>query len=225
MNVDEISFSEIVAVLQRSDFVENFIIHIELSVLAILFAILVSIPIAIAVNRSDFLSTFAINVGNIGRAVPSLAILVLMFPFFGLGFDSALFALTLLAVSPILINAVVGLRQVSRQILDAARGMGLSGRQILTGIQIPIAAPIVFAGIRTSAVQVVASATLATFIGGGALGDYIVEGFQRGDINISLAGALTVAVLAIITEVGFGAAERLATPKGLKISQSRGRTK
>ncbi len=223
--MDEISFGRIIDVLQRPDFIENFIIHVELSVLAILFAILISIPIAIAVNRSDFASTLAINIGNIGRAVPSLAILVLMFPFFGLGFDSALFALTLLAISPILINAVVGLRQVSGQILDAAKGMGLSGRQILTGIQIPIAAPIMFAGIRTSAVQVVASATLATFIGGGALGDYIVEGFQRGDLNISLAGALTVAVLAIITEVGFGGLERAFTPKGLKLSQSRGKTK
>jgi osmoprotectant transport system permease protein len=223
--MDEVSFGAILDVLQREDFIRNLIIHIELSVLATLIGILVAIPIAIAVNRSDFWSTFAINVGNIGRAVPSLAILVLMFPFFGLGFDSALFALSVLAISPILINAVVGLRQVSRQILDAAKGMGLSGRQILTGIQIPIAAPIVFAGIRTSAVQVVASATLATFIGGGALGDYIVEGFQRGDLNISLAGALTVAVLAIITEVGFGATERIATPKGLKISQSRGKTK
>src|SRR5918998_993053 len=110
MNVDEISFNRIFDVLQRADFVENFIIHIELSILAILFAILISIPIAIAVNRSDFASTLAINIGNIGRAVPSLAILVLMFPFFGLGFDSALFALTLVAIPPILINAVVGLR-------------------------------------------------------------------------------------------------------------------
>lgn len=212
-------------VLQRPDFIKNFIIHVELSVLAVLIALIIAIPLAIAVNRSDFASTFAINVGNIGRAIPSLAILVLMLPFFGLGFDNALVALTLLAISPILINAVVGLRQVSRQILDAAKGMGLSGRQILTGIQMPIAAPIIFAGIRTSAVQVVASATLATFVGGGGLGDYIVEGFQRGDIYISLAGAAAVALLAIITEVGFGGLESAFTPKGLKIAQRRRKTK
>lgn len=212
-------------VLQRPDFIRNFIIHIELSVLAVLLALIIAIPLAIAVNRSDFASTLAINIGNIGRAIPSLAILVLMLPFFGLGFDNALVALTLLAISPILINAVVGLRQVSRQILDAAKGMGLSGQQILTGIQMPIAAPIIFAGIRTSAVQVVASATLATFVGGGGLGDYIVEGFQRGDIYISLAGAAAVALLAIITEVGFGGLESAFTPKGLKIAQRRRKTK
>lgn len=209
--------------LQRPDFIENLIIHIEYTVLATLFGLLIALPVAVLVNRSDAASTLAINIGNVGRAVPSLAVLVLMFPAFGLGFDSALFALTLLAIPPILINAVVGLRQVSAQILDSAKGMGLSGRQVLTGIQVPIAAPIIFAGIRTSAVQVVASATLATFIGGGGLGDYIVEGFQRNDTAISLAGALSVAVLAVITELGFATLERTFTPKGLRIAQKRGR--
>ena len=215
--------NEFINVLQRPDFIENVRIHIEYLVLATLLGIAISIPVAILVNRSNWGSTVAINIGNIGRAVPSLAVLVLMFPIFGLGFDSALFALTLLAIPPILINAVVGLRQVSPQILDSAKGMGLSGRQILSGIQVPIAAPIIFAGIRTSGVQVVASATLATFVGGGGLGDYIVEGFQRNDTAIALAGAFSVAVLAIITEVGFGSLERAFTPKGLRIAQKRGR--
>jgi osmoprotectant transport system permease protein len=215
--------SEFMDVLQRPDFIENFRLHIEYTVLATLLGILISMPVAILVNRSPTASTIAINVGNIGRAVPSLAVLVLMFPLLGLGFSSALFALTLLAIPPILINGVVGLRQVSPQILDSAKGMGLSGRQILSGIQVPIAAPIIFAGIRTSAVQVVASATLATFIGGGALGDYIVEGFQRNSTAIALAGAFSVAVLAVITEVGFGFLERAFTPKGLRIAQKRGR--
>jgi osmoprotectant transport system permease protein len=215
--------SEFMDVLQRPDFIENFRLHIEYTVLATLLGILISMPVAILVNRSPTASTIAINVGNIGRAVPSLAVLVLMFPLLGLGFSSALFALTLLAIPPILINGVVGLRQVSPQILDSAKGMGLSGRQVLSGIQVPIAAPIIFAGIRTSAVQVVASATLATFIGGGALGDYIVEGFQRNSTAIALAGAFSVAVLAVITEAGFGFLERAFTPKGLRIAQKRGR--
>src|SRR5215210_1092876 len=215
---------EFMGILQRPDYVKNVIVHIELSALAVLLGLLVAVPVAVLVNRSDFGSTLAINVGNIGRAVPALAMLVIVFPFFGLGFDNALVALTLIAIPPILINAVVGLRQVSAQILDSAKGMGLSGRQILSGIQVPIAAPIIFAGIRTSAVQVVASATLATFIGGGGLGDYIVEGYQRNSTAIALAGAVSVAVLAFITEVGFWGLERTFTPKGLKIAQRRGRT-
>lgn len=214
-----------IQVFQRPDFTKNFIVHVELSVVALLIAVAISLPLAIAVNRSDLASTVAINTGNIGRAVPSLAILVLVLPLFGLSFTTALVALTLLAIPPILINAVVGLRQVSRQVLDAARGMGLSGRQILTGIQLPIAAPIIFAGTRTSAVQVVASATLATFIGAGGLGDYIVEGYQRNSTPIALAGALSVAALAIITELLFGRLEKGFTPKGLRIAQQRRKSK
>ncbi len=211
----------ILEVLSRGGFVQLLITHIELSVLALLIGIAIAIPVALAVNRSPFWSAVAINIGNIGRSVPSLAILAFALPIFGLGFVPSLVALAALAVPPILINASTGLRQVDPKIVDAARGMGLSGRQILSGVQIPIAAPIIFAGIRTAAVQVVASATLATFIGGGGLGDLIVEGFQRNDVYIQLAGALSVAVLAIITEVGFGFLERAFTPKGLKVARKR----
>ena len=215
--------SGIFEVLGRPDFTELLITHIELSVAALLIAIAIALPVALAVRNTPLGAALAVNVGNIGRAVPSLAILALCQPFLGFGFDTALVALTALAIPPILINASTGLREVSRDVIDAARGMGLSGRQVLTGIQMPIAAPVIFAGVRTSAVQVVASATLATFIGGGGLGDLIVEGTQRNDTAILLAGSLSVAVLAIITEVGFGALERGMTPKGLKIAQKRAR--
>src|SRR5215203_5503856 len=208
----------ILEVLERPDFTELFITHIELSVVALLIAIAIALPVALAIRNTPLAAALAVNIGNIGRAVPSLAILALCQPFLGFGFDTALVALTALAIPPILINASTGLREVSRDVIDAARGMGLSGGQILTRIQLPIAAPVIFAGIRTSAVQVVASATLATFIGGGGLGELIVEGFQRGDTAILLAGALSVAVLSIITELGFGGIERALTPKGLRIA-------
>ena len=212
----------ILEVLGREGFTQLLITHLELSALALLIGIAIAIPVALAVNGSPFWSAVAINVGNIGRAVPSLAILAFALAIgLGLGFLPSLVALAALAVPPILINASTGLRQVDPKIVDAARGMGLSRRQILSGVEIPIAAPIIFAGIRTAAVQVVASATLATFIGGGGLGDLIVEGFQRNDVYIQLAGALSVAVLAIITEVGFGALERAFTPKGLKVARKR----
>lgn len=211
----------ILEVIGRPGFTELLITHIELSVLALAIAILIAVPVALAVRNTPTGATVAINIGNIGRAVPSLALLALALPFFGFGFTSALLALTALAVPPILINASTALREVNPGVIDAARGMGLSGGQILSRIQLPIAAPVIFAGIRTSAVQVVASATLATFIGGGGLGDLIVEGFQRGDTYILLAGALSVAVLSIITEVGFAGIESALTPKGLKIAQKR----
>lgn len=217
--------NEFIEVFQRPDYVEKLVQTLQLSILALVIGIIISVPLAVAVNRSRLGSTVAINTANIGRAIPSLALLALALPFLGIGFAPSLFALTLIAIPPILINGVVGLRQVNPQVMDAAKGMGLSGRQILTGIQIPIAAPIIFAGIRTSAVQVVASSTLATFIGGGGFGDYIVEGYQRSSTPIALAGALSIAVLAILTEVGFGQLEKVVTPKGLRIAQKRGRVK
>jgi osmoprotectant transport system permease protein len=210
-------------VLGRPGFSQLLLTHVELSALALIIAILIAVPVALAVRNTSAGATVAINIGNIGRAVPSLALLALALPFFGFGFTSALLALAALAIPPILINASTALREVDPGVIDAARGMGLSGSQILAGIQLPIAAPIIFAGIRTSAVQVVASATLATFIGGGGLGDLIVEGFQRGDTAILLAGALSVAVLSIITEVSFAGIEWTLTPKGLKIAQKRRR--
>src|ERR671921_2315519 len=217
--------SEMLQVFQRPDFINQLIVHIELSVVALLIGVAIALPVALAVFRSPLGSAIAINTGNIGRAVPSLAILALVFPLLGFGFAPSLVALTLLAIPPILINASTGLRQVNPQVIDAARGMGLSGGQILSSIQLPIAAPIILAGIRTSAVQVVASATLATFVGGGGLGDLIVLGLQRNDQAVLIAGSLAVAALAIITEVSFGALERAITPKGLLVARKRARVR
>lgn len=214
---------KILEVYARPDFPEKLRQHIVLSLVALLVAVAIAMPVAIMIRNTRVGALIAINVGNVGRAVPSLAILALALPFFGIGFGSALVALTALAVPPILINASTGLREVDKGVIGAARGMGLSGSQILTRIQLPIAAPVIFAGIRTSAVQTVASATLATFIGGGGLGDLIVEGYSRRGPEILLAGALAVAILAIITEIGFGVLERVFTPKGLKIAQKRGK--
>jgi osmoprotectant transport system permease protein len=216
---------EFLGVFGRDDFLNQLLVHVELSVAALLIGIAVALPIALATFRSPLWATVAINTGNIGRAVPSLAILVLVFPLLGFGFAPSLVALTLLAIPPILINASTGLRQVNPQVIDAARGRGLSGGQILSSIQLPIAAPVIFAGIRTSAVQVVASATLATFVGGGGLGDLIVLGLQRNNPAVLIAGSLAVAALAIITEVGFGALERAFTPKGLLVARKRARTR
>ena len=215
--------SSILEVYARPDFPEKLREHIVLSIVALLVAIVIALPVALLIRNTRLGAAIAINIGNVGRAVPSLAILALALPLLGIGFRTALVALAALAIPPILINASTGLREVDKGIIDAARGMGLSGRQILSGIQLPIAAPVIFAGIRTSAVQTVASATLATFVGAGGLGDLIVEGLQRRGPEILLAGALAVAILAIITEVGFGLLERAFTPKGLKIAQKRGK--
>src|SRR5215207_1111957 len=135
---------EFLAVFGRDDLLNQLLVHVELSVAALLIGVVVAVPIALATFRSALWATVAINTGNIGRAVPSLAILALVFPLLGFGFAPSLVALTLLAIPPILINASTGLRQVNPQVIDAARGMGLSGGQILSSIQLPIAAPVIF---------------------------------------------------------------------------------
>ena len=210
-----------IEVLKGQNFPQLLLTYVELSAFALLLGVAISLPVALAVRNTRIATALAINIGNIGRAVPSLAILALLVPFLGFTFTLALVALTAIAISPILINAVTGLGEVDRQIIDSARGMGLSETQILTRVQLPIAAPVILAGIRTSAVQVVASAVLATFFGGGGLGDLIVGGFQGSDRAMLLVGAFSVAALAIITEFIFAGLEQVFTPKGLKIANKR----
>lgn len=209
---------DVLEVIQGPDFSRALGEHLRLSVAAFVVAVLIALPVAMLVNQSALGTLIAVNISNIGRAVPSLAILALALPFLGLGFGPSLLALTVLAIPPILLNAIVGLREVDRGVTESARGMGLSAVQILTSIRLPIALPLIFAGLRTAAVQVVAGATLATFIGGGGLGELIVLGLQRNRPEVQLAGAIPVALLAIATELGFGGIQRALTPKGLRIA-------
>jgi osmoprotectant transport system permease protein len=209
-------------VVRTPNFSARLVEHLQLSAAAFAAAALIGLLLATLVYQSPLGSLLAINVANIGRAIPSLAILALALPFLGLGFRPSLLALTLLAIPPILVNACVGLREVDRSVIESARGMGLSSLQILTRIRFPIALPVIFAGLRTAAVQIVASATLATFIGGGALGELIVQGYSRNQPEVQLAGAIPVALLALVTEFGFGALQRFLTPKGLRTAAGGG---
>lgn len=213
---------EEISTRERPSFGEALAAHLELSVLALLTGILVAIPLAVAVSRTRLGALVAINITNLGRAVPDLAVLGFGFVLFGLGFAPAYVALALISIPPIMINAVTGLNQVDAKVVDSARGMGFSGFQILTRVRLPLAAPVIFAGIRTAAVQVIAGATLATFIGGGGLGDLIVAGFQSNSVVTQLAGAIPVALLAIAAELLFGGLERLSTPKGLRLARKAG---
>jgi len=136
-------------------------------------------------------------------------------PVLGTGFAPSLFALTLLALPPILLNAYTGLHGVDADVIDAARGMGLTPRQVLRDIELPLALPVIFAGLRTAAVQVVSGAVLAAFIGGGGLGDYITAGIAMMSLHLVLVGAIPVTLLSIGADALFGALQRRITPRGL----------
>ncbi|MGB3493153.1 MAG: ABC transporter permease [Elainellaceae cyanobacterium] len=184
--------------------------------------ILVAVPLAIGVTlglplgfwsaRSRFASTVLINGFNALRVIPSLAVLFLAIPYFGLSFQSAAIALTLLVMPPILISTDVAFRGIDANIREAAVGMGMSNREILQIIEVPLALPIIIAGIKTAAIEVIASATLAAFIGAGGLGDFIVLGFALYDPSVLLVGAIPIALLALLAEIALSGLQRSIQP-------------
>ncbi len=208
---------------QGGDAVQTRILeHLELSGLAVLIAVLVALPIGLWLGHTGTLAFVAVNVANIGRALPSLALLALALPVafalgLGLGFWPTLFALIPLAVPPVLTNAFVAVRGVDRDVTEAARGMGVGELGILRRIEVPLAMPLVLAGIRTAAVNVVATATLGALVAGGGLGRYIVDGLGLLEYDRLFAGALLVALLAIAVEVTFSTLERAAPSPGIRV--------
>ena len=199
-----------------AQFVTALGVHVALSATALALAAALAIPAGIAAARRPALALAAIGTANIGRTLPSLAILALAMPLLGTGFAPSLFALTLLAVPPILINTVAGLRGVDPDVVDAARGMGMTPRTILRTVELPLAIPVMFAGLRTAAVQVISGAVLAAFIGGGGLGDFITAGIAMMAVPQLLVGAIPVTLLSLCTDFAFGRLERRLTPAGLR---------
>jgi len=194
--------------------------HLRISVLAVLIGCLVAWPLGIWLGHAARGGGLVVLVSNITLAVPTLALLAI-FPltFIGFGTPAIVLALAVFAVPPLLANAYTGLREVDPEVRDAARGMGLSGWQVLRQVELPLAVPYLAAGFRTAAVQVVATATLASFVGGGGLGQIIQEGFGKtiaaggGEI---LAGGLLVALFALLVEVLLAVVQRLVTPRPLR---------
>jgi len=191
--------------------------HVEMSGVAVLAGLAVALPVGIGLGHWRRFGTLAINVSNVGRALPSFAILVIAFELFGLGNYPAFAALTLLAIPPMLTNSYIGVRDVDAEVRDAARGMGMRERRVLIDVELPLAMPLIMAGVRTAAVQVVATATLAAVVAGGGLGRYIIDGFgQRDDVQV-FAGAVLVAGLAMAVELSLSGVEQVALPRGLRM--------
>jgi osmoprotectant transport system permease protein len=185
--------------------------HLTLAGAALALALLIAIPGGAALARTRRLREGWLAAIGTARVVPSLAVLALMLPIIGIGFLPALVALALLAIPPIAINTDLGLRGVSEAARDAARGLGMSERQVRARIEWPLALPVVFSGIKTAAVEVIASATLAAFIGGGGLGEYIINGLASQDQAQLLEGAVAVGALALTADFALGAIERRLT--------------
>jgi osmoprotectant transport system permease protein len=191
--------------------------HIKLSLAAMAVACAVAVPVGLWLGHIRRGSFVAISISNVGRAVPSLALIAFFVAYLGTGFKNVTLALVLLAIPPILTNTYVGVAQVDRDTVDAANGVGMSGMQIVRRVELPLALPLIFGGIKTSAVNVIATATIAPLAGINTLGDPIINVSGYGDTG-RLAAAMVVAALAVITELALGAVQRAVTPAGLKLA-------
>jgi osmoprotectant transport system permease protein len=189
--------------------------HLLLSGASIGVAMVLAIPLGVWLGHLHRGSFIAINVSNVGRALPSLAVISIGLGLLGVGFLNVMVALVILAAPVMLTNAYVAVDQVDKDAVQAARAMGMRPRQVLLGVEMPLALPLMFAGIRTAAVYVVATATLAALAGGGGLGDIIVNQPTYGPEGV-VAGSIAIAVLAFATEGFFALLQYLATPRGLR---------
>lgn len=195
--------------------------HLFYVIFPLLIAIAIALPIGLWVGHIKTGGILAINISNAGRAIPSLGLIIIAFLVFGLNFIPVYITLTAMAIPPILTNTYVGVREVNAEVRDAAAGMGLSGIQILRRVELPMAMPVIMAGIRTSAVQVVATATLAAYTGLGGLGRPIFTGlatsvqFNPDARTVVVVAVVLVALFAIVVEQLLGVVERAVVPTGL----------
>lgn len=175
--------------------------HLTISLEALLIAILIAVPLGIWTSSHPRISQIVINLAGVVRVIPSIAILFLLVPTLGFGVATALVALSALAVPPILINTDAGMRGLNPATIEAGRGMGMSPAQLLTRVKLPLALPVIIAGVRTAAVEVIASATIAYLIGLGGLGYFIFAGLPLSRYDLLLVGAIPVAILAFTAEL------------------------
>jgi len=205
--------------------------HLAIAFLAVLTASAIALPLGFYIGHTGRLQMLGINIANIGRAVPSYAMMVMLLPVMlglapvlgydprlGLRFLPIFLAMVLLAIPPILVAAYAGIQEVDRDLTESSRGMGLTERQILTGVELPLALPVLVGGFRVALLQVIATATIGAYLAGGGLGRYIIDGIARRDDGMLYGGVVLVAVLAIGTDVLLSWLQRRLTPRGVRIA-------
>jgi osmoprotectant transport system permease protein len=203
-------------------FRDAFLVHVKLSLYALLAAVAIFVPLGILASRSRRVGPAVVGIVTAARVVPSISVLFLLYPyrqeigelvpFWQRDFVLALFALLILAGPPLIINTDAGLRSIQPAVLENARGLGMSELQMLRRVQIPLALPVIIAGVRTATVEIVASATLAAFLGVGSLGRFITSGLTLLDYSLLFVGAVPIALMALFAEVSLAGMQRLVTP-------------
>ena len=193
--------------------------HLEVTFLALAVSAAIALPLGVALGHFRRGEGVAISIGNAGRAVPELALIAFVAAFIGVGLLNVTIALAVLGIPPILTNSYVGVSQVDRDAVEAARGMGMRGLQVIARVELPLAVPTIMAGVRTAAINIIATATLASLAGLSTLGDLILGRNVYGDAGV-VAGAIVIALLALALELGLAGLQWMLTPRGVKLARA-----
>jgi osmoprotectant transport system permease protein len=193
--------------------------HVKLSGAALGVSLTLALPLGLYLGHRGRGELFAVAAGNAGRALPELAVIAFLVAFVGVGFLNLTIALSILGIPPILTNTFVGIRQVNRDAVEAARGMGMGEPAIAARVELPLAAPTIMTGVRTAAINIIATATIAPLAGTLTLGDFIINRNVYGDDGV-VAGAIVVALLALTVELTLAGVQRLVTPRGVRLQRA-----
>jgi osmoprotectant transport system permease protein len=194
--------------------------QLEVTVIALALSLAIALPIGLVLGHLGKGEVLAVGFGNAGRAVPEIVVILLLAAVIGIGLRNVAIALMILGLPPILTNTYVAMRQVDPTAVDAARGTGMNGAQVITRVELPLAAPTIMSGVRTSAINIFATATIASFVGLSTLGDLVTGRNVYGDDGV-VAGAIVIALLAMAIELALAGVQRLVTPRGLKLQRMR----
>lgn len=205
----------------NNDFAGHTHDFLQMCIVASVLSIAIAVPLGVIAAQNRFIAFGAANLSGLARAIPTIAFFAVALPYLGIGFKPAVIALTILGVPPILLNTVAGLQSLDQAVVDAARGMGMTWLQVLTRVQIPLVLPVIAAGTRTAVVQIVATAPLASIIGAGGYGDYIIGGLALSTLGLpeTFSGAIPVVLFALVAEFGLAAVQRAITPRALRQSR------
>ena len=187
--------------------------HLFMSMTALMLGVLFAVPLGLVISRNKRLSNTIIAISSVLQTIPSLALLAMMVPIFGVGRFPAIIALFIYSLLPILRNTVLGMNSVNKDVVDAAKGMGLTNRQLIFKVQVPLSVSVIMSGIRLSAIYVVAWTSLASYIGAGGLGDFIFNGLANYDFKYIIMGTVPITLMALIIDGILGKLEERLTPK------------
>ncbi|MDP4461445.1 ABC transporter permease [Staphylococcus hyicus] len=193
--------------------------HLYISVIALVLAIIFSVPLGILLTRTKRLAKVSLTIASVLQTIPTLAVLALMIPLFGVGKVPAIVALFFYVLLPILNNTIIGVESIDKNVREAGKSMGMTEFQLMKGVELPLALPMILSGIRLSSVYVISWATLASFIGAGGLGDYIFNGLNLYDANMIITATILITALALLIDFCLSRIEKWIVPKGLKVSR------